>query len=214
MRRSVLFSCSISLWKKLTQKAAEQRCYATASSSHLNPYPFPSSPEPTPYQIFHLLPDASPADVKHRYYELVRIYHPDSAESRRYEPDPARRHARFSAITRAYTSLQKQPNGDNVDPEATSGFSNPWRRAPHAQRRRYEEPRFVDDRWKDRLIWGGLCFALVSVVAQTTMVWQRRTQVVAEHVWDTNSAAFTVPESSRLRKEADDDTLRLRGHRG
>ena len=39
---------------------------ARHESLNPNPYPFPSNPDPTPYQIFHLLPDASEEDVKSR----------------------------------------------------------------------------------------------------------------------------------------------------
>lgn len=95
-------------------------------------------------------------------YELVRLYHPDSAESHKYEPDAAQRHARFSAITRAYTRLQKRAAGEATDADLAEGLVNPWKRTPSMHKRRYEEPRFVDDRWKDRLIWGILGFVSLN----------------------------------------------------
>lgn len=90
-------------------------------------------------------------------YELVRLYHPDSAESRKSQPDPALRHAQFSSITKAYETMQKRTAiGEDLS-DVTAG-PNPWRRAPHVNRRVYHEETFIDDRWKEKLIWAGLCF--------------------------------------------------------
>ena len=97
-------------------------------------------------------------------YELVRLYHPDSAESRSREPDASRRHAQFSAITRAYSRLQKRSASESWDVDGGEGVvagMNPWSRAPSMHRKRYDEPRFVDDRWKDRFLWGILGFVRI-----------------------------------------------------
>ncbi|OSX66257.1 hypothetical protein POSPLADRAFT_1094466, partial [Postia placenta MAD-698-R-SB12] len=72
-------------------------------SSTANPYPFPSSANPSPHQIFHLPLSATRDEVKARYYDLVRIYHPDSPVSRTVPPATA--HARFQAISAAYAAL-------------------------------------------------------------------------------------------------------------
>ncbi|OJA13168.1 hypothetical protein AZE42_06224 [Rhizopogon vesiculosus] len=66
-------------------------------------YPFPQHPRPTPHQIFHLSYGASQADIKSRYYELVREHHPDSAHAQHIPP--SERHSRFQAITAAYETL-------------------------------------------------------------------------------------------------------------
>ncbi|KAH7925308.1 hypothetical protein BV22DRAFT_993851, partial [Leucogyrophana mollusca] len=66
-------------------------------------FPFPLHPRPTPHQIFHLPLGASQADIKGRYYDLVRMHHPDSAHTRNLPP--SERHARFQAITAAYETL-------------------------------------------------------------------------------------------------------------
>lgn len=50
------------------------RILLNASNCHL---PWPKSQFPTPYEIFHIDQAASQAAIKQRYYELVKIYHPD-----------------------------------------------------------------------------------------------------------------------------------------
>ncbi|KAH7342027.1 hypothetical protein B0J17DRAFT_284688 [Rhizoctonia solani] len=68
------------------------------------PYPFPAhTKSPTPFEIFHLSPSASPSDIKSRYYELVRSHHPDCMACRSLPRAVA--HQRFQAITHAYEVL-------------------------------------------------------------------------------------------------------------
>lgn len=54
------------------------RCARTlfnaSTTKHL---PWPAHQFPTPYEIFHVDRSASQSDIKRRYYELVKIYHPD-----------------------------------------------------------------------------------------------------------------------------------------
>ncbi|GAA5860809.1 hypothetical protein JCM3774_003145 [Rhodotorula dairenensis] len=49
-----------------------------------NPLPFPKSANPSPFEIFHLPRDSklSPKQVKGRYLELVKLYHPDRRATR------------------------------------------------------------------------------------------------------------------------------------
>ncbi|KAH8119377.1 hypothetical protein DFH11DRAFT_442454 [Phellopilus nigrolimitatus] len=208
-----LFSFQADLRRVSAQKASRRRCFSASATAWSNPYPYPNSQDPTPYQVFHLQTDASPADVKQRYYELVRLYHPDSAESRRLEPDPAVRHARFSAITRAYTHLTKRPTSDGSDgtSETGEGFANRWRRAPHAHKRPYFEDKYVDERWKERFMWGTLTFAVLAVAAQSFSVRQRRNQLIADHVTESPLSSWKPPENSSRRNEADEDAMRLKG---
>ncbi|KAK7467184.1 hypothetical protein VKT23_004242 [Stygiomarasmius scandens] len=80
------------------------RLFSAASTSS-NPFPFPSHPRPTPHEIFHLPYTASQQDIKARYYELVRNYHPDSPSCRLLPSSEC--HARFQAITAAYDALRR-----------------------------------------------------------------------------------------------------------
>lgn len=72
-------------------------------ASTMPQYPFPHHPRPTPHQIFHLSHSASQADIKSRYYELVREHHPDSAHAQHIPA--SERHSRFQSITAAYEAL-------------------------------------------------------------------------------------------------------------
>ncbi|KIY51893.1 hypothetical protein FISHEDRAFT_20784, partial [Fistulina hepatica ATCC 64428] len=76
-----------------------------------NPYPFPSKAHPTPHEIFHLPATASQADIKARYFALVRIHHPDSVHGRNLTS--AQRHERFQAVTKAYDILRGKVRSGN-----------------------------------------------------------------------------------------------------
>ncbi|KIP07229.1 hypothetical protein PHLGIDRAFT_427093 [Phlebiopsis gigantea 11061_1 CR5-6] len=131
-----------------------------STSSHS--FPFPSHSYPTPWQIFHLSPGASQKDIKARYYELVRVHHPDSAQCRNLAPEV--RHARFQSISHAYDALRGRRS-----PEAAA--SDPFRQELERRRRQRHfdtaahprrdfEAQGADDRWKDRLI---IAVGLVSL---------------------------------------------------
>ncbi|KAH9935574.1 uncharacterized protein B0H18DRAFT_417082 [Fomitopsis serialis] len=129
-------------------------------SSSANPFPFPTIAHPTPYQIFHLPPSATRDEVKTRYYDLVRIYHPDSAISRAVPPETA--HARFQAISAAYSVLSGKANRMA---DAESGSPSELRPDYHSlstamwkakQRRRAELDVGMDDQWKDALMFANV----------------------------------------------------------
>ncbi|KAF8502389.1 hypothetical protein F5888DRAFT_1608362 [Russula emetica] len=130
---------------------------STTTASSSNPYPYPPHSNPTPHQIFHLpLTGASQKEVKSRYYELVRIYHPDSPIARSYPPEVSQ--ARFHAITTSYDVLRGRRT--TLDPNSPDGTPHPrvdlhalWR-AKQCHRHDPMEP--VDDRWKDGIILGSL----------------------------------------------------------
>lgn len=87
--------------------AFQHRSTSTSTSSSSQRYPFPKHSRPTPHEIFHLRPGASQRDIKARYYDLVRTYHPDSPHCRPLPRSVC--HARFQAITAAYDALTGKP---------------------------------------------------------------------------------------------------------
>ncbi|KAH7881959.1 hypothetical protein F5I97DRAFT_459435 [Phlebopus sp. FC_14] len=83
------------------------------------PFFFPSRPNATPHEIFQLPKDASQADIKARYYELAKIYHPDSPHMSRVPA--ATRNKRFYAIAAAYETLRKlKPSAAAPSPASRS----------------------------------------------------------------------------------------------
>ncbi|KAL1661189.1 hypothetical protein GGF50DRAFT_61643 [Schizophyllum commune] len=72
--------------------ASPSRAFSTTPPRE-NAYPFPTNPRPTPHQIFHLPVTATQKEIKARYYDLVRLHHPDSHNCRHMTP--AERHRRF-----------------------------------------------------------------------------------------------------------------------
>ena len=52
------------------------RASKPSSARIANPYPFPKTPDPTPYQIFHLPSGASESDIKRRcmFYSVIRRF--------------------------------------------------------------------------------------------------------------------------------------------
>ncbi|KAJ3576747.1 hypothetical protein NP233_g210 [Leucocoprinus birnbaumii] len=151
------------------------RTYATTSSA--NPFPYPTHKSPTPHQIFHLPHSATENDIKARYFDLVRIYHPDKA-SNTVSPEIA--HERFQAITTAYDILRgrkphlaSRPTSSGVEDrsyQTTAAY-----RAARRRRQELYSSGAIDDRWKDR-IFLGLAFATVGVFVMQ-MSTTRRTAV-------------------------------------
>ncbi|KAI5831171.1 hypothetical protein K523DRAFT_8770 [Schizophyllum commune Tattone D] len=137
--------------------ASPSRAFSTTPPRE-NAYPFPTNPRPTPHQIFHLPVTASQKEIKARYYDLVRLHHPDSHNCRHMTP--AERHRRFQAITNAYDILRgkKAPEGP-FDPFAAELARR--KRAYAAARRGRQQSMYRDyreyapsgdERWKDRVI--------------------------------------------------------------
>ncbi|KAI0824075.1 hypothetical protein BC628DRAFT_1539456 [Trametes gibbosa] len=158
--------------------AASPHSCRTASTS-ANPYPFPKNAHPTPHQIFHLPQSATRADVKARYYDLVRIYHPDSAAACAGGVPPDAAHARFQAIASAYAVLSGKKSAGSVDGmSAGEGPAAAARTTYHdlssamwraRQRRRAEMSVGLDDRWKERMMLG--------VVGLVRSCWRRTSAV-------------------------------------
>ncbi|KAI0318312.1 hypothetical protein OF83DRAFT_1057064 [Amylostereum chailletii] len=129
------------------------------ASINTNPYPFPAHAQPTPHQLFHLPLSATQKEIKARYFDLVKLYHPDAPLSRTSPPDVAQ--ARFHAISNAYDVLRgHRPNAlvegsssDGAGSAARDFRSEIWR-AKQARRADLNVP--FDDRWKDRVILGAV----------------------------------------------------------
>ncbi|KAF7361960.1 Flavin carrier protein 2 [Mycena venus] len=128
------------------------------------PFPFPTNtPNPTPHQIFHLPRNATQSDVKARYFDLVRIYHPDKVDG---SVPSGVAHARFQAITAAYNAL-RTPSA-SLPGQDVAATSTPTARAMYKRSRNlYSGPQLADDSWKDRIIIAGVIFAAFCFVMQT-----------------------------------------------
>jgi len=142
---------------------------STSSRKPPHPYPYPSHPNPTPHQIFHLPPRASQHDVKTRYYDLVRIYHPDSPIVRSLGLPPEIAHARFQSISAAYGLLRgKKPTDLSDGKEDLFTAKTRWTMQDRARQRRAELHMGWDDRWKDRVIMGAVIVTVCLCVVQVT----------------------------------------------
>ncbi|TBU24317.1 hypothetical protein BD311DRAFT_766718 [Dichomitus squalens] len=138
--------------------------HARYASTSAGPYPFPAHAHPTPHQIFHLPLGASQKEIKARYYDLVRVHHPDAPCVR--DLSPAIRRSRFQAITAAYDILRGKKSGSfggtgDIYRDELLRRKRAW--AAHEQSRRRSGPLWeetpargwtasADDRWKDRVI--------------------------------------------------------------
>ncbi|KAG1751599.1 uncharacterized protein EDB91DRAFT_1106291 [Suillus paluster] len=156
--------------RTLLSALQNSRSYASRST---NPYPYPTQTNPQPHQIFHLPRNAKQEDVKRRYYELVRIYHPDSAVARYYPPEVSQ--ARFQAISRAYDMLRGKTSASGEPVEATHK-ADPIRWSARSRRPHFDDTA-SDERWKERVIMVTVLLTLAAFVAQTS--WTRQ-QAIAE----------------------------------
>ncbi|KAF8962391.1 hypothetical protein BDZ97DRAFT_1824852 [Flammula alnicola] len=157
-----------------------------------NPFPYPTHPNPTPHQIFHLASNATQAQIKARYYELVRTHHPDSRHAAGLSAKLA--HARFRTIKASYDFLSGRTLSPDPNSRPASSPQNfdPYmhelarrRRAYYASQGRYrtddEDPSWTktgwsegfgapkgqrsewnEDGWRERLI---LAFGVVTLLA-------------------------------------------------
>ncbi|KAH9994915.1 hypothetical protein BJV74DRAFT_830435 [Russula compacta] len=154
-------------WCGLQISGLSRRSASTTNSNlSANPYPYPSNSNPTPHQIFHLPLSASQKEVKSRYYELVRIYHPDSPIARAYPPEVSE--VRFHAISVSYDVLRgRRATLDCGSPDTTShprvDLHALWRAKQHHRQDPMGPP---DDRWKDGIILGSLVLALGALIYQ------------------------------------------------
>ncbi|CUA75884.1 hypothetical protein RSOLAG22IIIB_01885 [Rhizoctonia solani] len=122
---------------------------SSGASASNQSYPFPThTKSPTPFEIFHLSPSASPSDIKSRYYELVRSHHPDCIACRSLPRAVA--HERFQAITHAYGVLTGKRNAGRGATTTSEAVELARRRA--AYRAAYASGRPYTGRRNE---WGG-----------------------------------------------------------
>ncbi|CAK5265336.1 unnamed protein product [Mycena citricolor] len=158
---------------------------------------FPTRPNPLPHQIFHLPRNASPAEVKARYFELVRIYHPDKADPSVSSADA---HARFRAITAAYNAL-RDPSPQSLEGE--SGAPTLRARALYKRNRNlYSGNELADDGWKDKMIFVGVlmvgkCAGVVLFAVQSAST---RRSIITESI-TANRPPGVAQHDARLSEE-------------
>ncbi|KAE9409692.1 hypothetical protein BT96DRAFT_970027 [Gymnopus androsaceus JB14] len=146
-----------------------------SSSPSSGSFRFPNHPNPSPYEVFHLPYGCNQQQIKERYYELVRIYHPDKVGA---SMSSEAAHARFQAITAAYDSLRKggriglknahmfDEYADEIARRKNIFYKHNQFRNRGPNPARGYEPRYswnsnADDRWKDQMI---LAFGIVSII--------------------------------------------------
>ncbi|KAI0633765.1 hypothetical protein C8Q77DRAFT_1057390 [Trametes polyzona] len=182
------------------------------ASTSANPYPYPKNAHPTPHQIFHLPKTATRADVKARYYDLVRIYHPDSPSARAGGISPETAHARFQSIASAYAILSGKKPASSLDgSDAGEGATATARATYHdlstamwraRQMKRAELDVGLDERWKERLMLGAVLVTISLFVYQT---YTTRSQALSE----SRSARRTISRSESSASLDSDEVRRL-----
>ncbi|KAL4246800.1 hypothetical protein ABKN59_008023 [Abortiporus biennis] len=163
-----------------------QRIFMRAASTSSSSFPFPSHVRPTPYQIFHLPVGASQREIKARYYDLVRLHHPDSPHCRHLSP--SLRHKHFQSITAAYEILKnphRSTDDDLIRSEIARRRRAQDRRTQEAYMRReqaemfggggmyppnWNSPPTEEDIWKDRVIIAVGIFSL-SIGVFMPLLW-------------------------------------------
>ncbi|KAF9241632.1 hypothetical protein BU15DRAFT_44673 [Melanogaster broomeanus] len=169
------------------------RGYASGSS---NAFPYPTQPNPQPHHIFHLPRSATQQQIKERYYELVRIYHPDSPVARKYPPEVA--HARFQSITKAYDLMRGKSSLTGESLAGREQHMGPARFRTGTSRRPHFDDTTGDERWKERLLFGVTVLSIAVFVAQTTFT---RREAIAQ------ATSRSRPASSASKDSLGDEAL-------
>ncbi|TFK25232.1 DnaJ-domain-containing protein [Coprinopsis marcescibilis] len=176
------------------------RFLSTPSSSNAQ-YPFPSHRNPTPHDIFHLPRNATEADIKTRYFELVRLYHPD-------KPSPVSAdiaHQRFQQITNAYDILRGkkasgtiEPDGSNPSVDLRYQTTAAWRTMHKRRSQELYRSGAADEKWKDRIILAGVIGTILFVIHNT---WTTRREVMQEAYGRTHRAAESYNHAKQAKRE-------------
>jgi DnaJ domain len=113
------FSRSFSACSSVHQESSAS---SFSASSNRPLVPWPTQPNPTPYEIFNLPRSASQQEIKARYFLLVKQYHPDHAPTTPVD--------RFRKVVEAYKILSqplRRQEWDTQNPTARpSEFRQPW----------------------------------------------------------------------------------------
>ncbi|KAJ5584445.1 uncharacterized protein N7459_004245 [Penicillium hispanicum] len=123
------------------------RSYATASDHPVNEYPWPSTSSFTPYDVFNL-PRNAPYS-KSRYYDLVKIYHPDRP-SKDITPDI--RLQRYKIVVAAHEILS-DPSKRAAYDQSGAGWNFHPRRESLADWTPYGPNIYANATWEDWERW-------------------------------------------------------------
>ncbi|KIJ67831.1 hypothetical protein HYDPIDRAFT_107347 [Hydnomerulius pinastri MD-312] len=162
------------------------RCTRRHASGSSNPFPYPTQPNPQPHHIFHLPRSATQQQIKERYYDLVRIYHPDSPIARHSPPEVAQ--ARFQSISKAYDLMRGKSSITGESLASQERHMDPARFRARASRRPYFDDAAGDERWKERMIVGATVLTIAAFFAQATLT---RQQAIAESASRIRSSPLT-----------------------
>jgi len=184
MTSSGILKQSTRCTRDILRYLARPSCRHASTSS--NPFPYPTHPNPQPHQVFHLPRSASQQQIKQRYYDLVRIYHPDSPIARNYPPETAQ--ARFQSISKAYDLLRGKSAITGAVLTNRERQVDPARFRPRATRRpRHFDETAGDERWKERVLLGATLLAVVAFVMQTNVSRHRAINQAARGARTTSS---------------------------
>ncbi|AGO12922.1 AaceriADL327Wp [[Ashbya] aceris (nom. inval.)] len=105
--------------------------------------PWPKEKQPTPYEVLGLVKAASvdARQLKKRYHELAKLYHPDTAgaESAHERLEEHERLRRFKLVNEAYALLSDGPRRRMYDQYATGWAHGPARAEPAMTHGAYHE---------------------------------------------------------------------------
>ncbi|CAK5273487.1 unnamed protein product [Mycena citricolor] len=231
-RLETVLSSNFSQLPHNLQTLIHARLLHQSSPRYRTPFSFPTHPNPTPHEIFHLPRGASDADIKRRYIALVKQHHPDSPACRALPSDE--RHRRFQLVSAAYDTLrgktvsmsggprrqpQDQDTWDEIDrrKNAYARYQAGYARARRAEFSSgyspgYEDPfswkrhrPVQDDGWVDRLI---LAFGFTALIVGILPMYLYPRPVYPR----LPDSAFHLAQARREAMLTRDDRMRVQEH--